>query len=155
MFSSSNKSVHNMYTKWPVQLFSNFNSCPEGLCEGIGQTKEYILVIERTLHSTTSVFQRCAHATSPCSVFSIDRVHQVGSNYLTVWQSRRGEVAWAHLWKTQEGAVRSITNIYSLGQTQRIGYICASYNELFIYADLGLKWSATLRSWKPKQSQIS
>ena len=39
----------------------------------------------------------------------------VYSNYLTVWQSRRGEeVAWAHLWKTLGGAVRSITNIYSL-----------------------------------------
>ena len=45
--------------------------------------KEYILVIERT--SPPSVFQRCAHATSPCSVYSIDREHQVVySNYLTV-----------------------------------------------------------------------
>ena len=79
--------------------------------------KQYILVIERT--ATPSVFQRCAHATSPCSVCSVDRVHQVVySTYLTVWQSRQGEVAWAHLWKTLGDAVRSITNIYSLVQSQ-------------------------------------
>ena len=30
---------------------------------------------------------------------------------------RRGEVGWANVWKTQEGAVRSVTNIYSLHGT--------------------------------------
>ena len=50
---------------------------------GRGGIKEYILVIERT--AAPSVFQTCVHATSPCSVRSIDRVHQVVySNYLTV-----------------------------------------------------------------------
>ena len=29
-------------------------------------------------------------------------------------QTEQGEVAWAHLWKTLGGAVRSFTNIYSL-----------------------------------------
>ena len=47
-------------------------------------------------------------------VCSIERVHHRYSNYLTIWQRWRGEVAWAHLWKTLGSAVRSITNIYSL-----------------------------------------
>ena len=57
--------------------------------------KEYILVIERT--APPNVFQRCPHATSPCSVCSIERVHVKYSNYLTIWQSRRVEVGWVHL----------------------------------------------------------
>ena len=49
----------------------------------ISEIKEYILVIERT--APPSVFQKCAHATSPCSVCSIERVHLVVySNYLTI-----------------------------------------------------------------------
>ena len=39
---------------------------------------------------------------------------------LCILQTEQGEVAWAHVWKTQRGAVRSITNIYSLVITERV-----------------------------------
>ena len=36
------------------------------------------------------------------------------SGSLSILQTERGEVGWANVWKTQESAVRSLTNIYSL-----------------------------------------
>ena len=39
MFSNPNNSVHNeLYSVYTVQLSSKFNSCPQGPCEGIGET---------------------------------------------------------------------------------------------------------------------
>ena len=35
------------------------------------------------------------------------------------WSILRGEVGWANVWKTQGGAVRSVTNIYSLVQREK------------------------------------
>ena len=68
--------------------------------------KEYILVRERT--APPCVYQTCAHPTSipACSV------KQSGS--WSKLQTELGEVGWANVWKTQGGAVRSLTKIYSL-----------------------------------------
>ena len=72
-------------------------------------TKEYKLVIERTAQH--SIFQACVSPNlSPCSV------RQSGSwEWCTLVYYRLGET---HVWKTQRGAVRSITNIYSLAETE-------------------------------------
>ena len=43
--------------------------------------------------------------------------HVVG---VYILQTEQGEVAWANVWKTQGGAVPSITDIYSLGFSQRL-----------------------------------
>ena len=40
---------------------------------------------------------------------------------------RAGEVGWANVWKTQGGAVRSLTNIYSLTIVLRLaGTVCTT-----------------------------
>ena len=70
------------------------------------RSKEYILVRKQT--APPCVFQTLAHPTSPCSVCSILQL----PDCLT--EQAGGEVGWANVWKTQEGAVRSLTNIYSL-----------------------------------------
>ena len=56
-----------------------------------------------------------AHPTSPpaCSV------RQSGS--WSILQTEQGEVGWANVWKTQGGAVLSLTNIYSLVYSQLVG----------------------------------
>ena len=56
--------------------------------------KEYILVIEVERTAPPSVFQRCAHATSPCSVCTVVKIEYTGSilqlpDYLTE-QAGRG-----------------------------------------------------------------
>ena len=35
----------------------------------------------------------------------------------SILQTEQGEVGWANVWKKQGGAVRSLTYIYSLGQS--------------------------------------
>ena len=64
----------------------------------------YILV--RELTAPPGVFQTFAHPTSPpgCSV------RQSGS--WSIQQTEQGEVGWAKVWKTQGGAVPSITDIF-------------------------------------------
>ena len=57
------------------------------------------------------VFQTFAHPTSP---YSVCRILQL-PDCLT--EQAGGEVGWANVWKTQGGAVPSVTDIYSLVQT--------------------------------------
>ena len=71
----------------------------------------YISVIEWT--APPCVFQTFAHPTSTCSVCSILQL----PDCLT--ELAGGEVGWAKFWKTQGGAVPSITDIYSLTELGR------------------------------------
>ena len=59
------------------------------------------------------VFRTFAQATSPCSVCSTGILQLPDCLTEQAW----GEVGWANVWKTQGGAVPSITNIYSLVRT--------------------------------------
>ena len=76
------------------------------------ESKEYILVRERT--EPPCVFQTFAHPTSPCSVCSILQL----PDCLT--EQAGGEDGWANVWKTQGGAVPSLTNTYFLGRRYKI-----------------------------------
>ena len=67
-----------------------------------GGSKEYISLIEGT--APPCVFQAFAHPTSPCSVCSILQL----PDCLT---EQGVEVGWPNVWKTQGGAVPSITDI--------------------------------------------
>ena len=97
----------------------------------LGVTKEYILVRERT--APPSIFQTFAHPTSPCFVCSILQL----PDCLT--EQAGGEVGWENVWKTQGGVVRSLTNIYSLGVTQR------QYRKLFDLRHFLMKQSSLYR----------
>ena len=68
--------------------------------------KEYILVRERT--APPASFKHLPAQPLP-----------VYSNYVPdcLTEQAGGEVGWANVWKTQGGAVPSITNIYSLVRT--------------------------------------
>ena len=68
-------------------------------------TEEYILVRERT--APPCVFHTFAHPTSPSILQLPD----------CVTEQAGGEVGRANVWKTQGGAVRSLSNIYSFEVT--------------------------------------
>ena len=106
--------MHTLYQKMIILMYL----CEKTIMKIIQccvQIKEYILVIERT--APPSVFQTCVSPNLSPPALSDSQV--VGVYYL-VWctlsilQTEQREVAWAHLWKTLGGALRSITNIYSL-----------------------------------------
>ena len=54
-------------------------------------------------------------------------VRQTGS--WSILQTEQGEVGWVNVWKTQGGAVRSITDIYSLS-------LSVVYTLLILYSDM-------------------
>ena len=92
-----------------------------GKIEGVGQHQRIysILVIENAQHPPASS-KHVAHPTSPPVLSDSQVVGVVYSMYVN-YQSRK-RLGETHVWKTLGGVVRSITNIYSLRQTNNTAH---------------------------------